>query len=218
MNFRQDIHEYGDPTPSSNAEYLRALKRNNEAQKPPEPGSLAATVPATAPGPEAERRRQPRYKCSGSVEFRTEGCDVRTWATVTDISQGGCYVEMQATSPIDTPVNMILDVSGIRVRVKGVVRVCYPFLGMGIAFTEIAEPDRPQLDELLLRLSSGGLEPGVQPDAKETQPASGLLMVTDARDALSAVAKYFQTNRFLSREEFTQLIGKSQSSDPPARR
>ena len=34
--------------------------------------------------------------------MREEGCDVRTWATFTDVSLHGCYVEAQATYPVGT--------------------------------------------------------------------------------------------------------------------
>ena len=37
-----------------------------------------------------EKRGEPRYKCEGSAEFRTDGFEVRTWARVTDLSRSGC--------------------------------------------------------------------------------------------------------------------------------
>ena len=51
-----------------------------------------------------QRRQSPRFRCSGSVEFRTEGSDVPMWGTLTDISLHGCYVEMNTTFPVDTKV------------------------------------------------------------------------------------------------------------------
>ena len=56
------------------------------------------------------------------------------WGTLTDISLHGCYVEMNATSPIDTKVDLVLKSFGIRIEVSGTVRTSYPFLGMGIGF------------------------------------------------------------------------------------
>ena len=66
--------------------------------------------------------------------MRTEGCDVRTWATFTDISLYGCYIEAQATFPAGTVLNLKLEANGIRVETRGNVRVNYPYLGMGVAF------------------------------------------------------------------------------------
>jgi hypothetical protein len=138
--------------------YLRALKQATGAL------SGAAAAPAreqgrlidnlsTVQGSEsfqgAEKRRSPRYKCEGSVQLREEGCDVRTWSTFTDISLNGCYVEAQATYPAGTLLHMKLESNGIRVEIKGKVRISYPYLGMGIAFEEISEDNATHLKQLL---------------------------------------------------------------------
>jgi len=179
--------------PTSDSEYPRALMQ----QSAQEPGSTGV----------GEKRDHPRYKCEGSAEFRTEGFDVRTWARVTDLSRSGCYVEMQATSPLHTAVSMVIEVSGTRVHAKGTVKTCYPLLGMGIAFTEIREADAVHLEEILRQLA-GGSPP--HPEL-ESSAGTGLLMITDVSAALNAVAKFFQCNRTLTREEFAELIGKSQN-------
>jgi hypothetical protein len=223
MDYRTEMPEYGaEATPSNSSEYLRALKRGNESRTPLDPASsppaAPATIPAISPAPAAEKRKSPRYKCEGSAEFRTEGIDVRTWARVTDISRNGCYVEMQATSSVNTAVSMVLEVNGIRVRLKGTVRTSYPLLGMGIEFTEITDEDRIRLEELLLRLA-GDVSP--PPEIKSRQPTSvvpDLLMIMDAGAALNAVATFFQDNQALTREQFTELIGKSQNRDRGERR
>jgi hypothetical protein len=148
------------------------------------------------------------------VEFRTEGNDIRTWATLTDISRTGCYVEMQATSPPDTAVDMVIEVMGIQLRVKGTVRVTYPFLGMGIAFTDISAEDRARLEEVLLRLAgSSGPLLAPAPAPKPAEPAafpSQILTISDPGAALNALVQYFQSNGLLSRDEFLELIRKSQ--------
>jgi hypothetical protein len=204
--------EHGaDAMPTSNSEYLRALKRNSATQLVTGPFSSAASeaIPNQKSDSSSgtEKRGNPRYKCEGSAEFRTEGFDVRTWARVTDLSRSGCYVEMQATSPLDAAVDLLIDVNGLRVHAKGIVKTSYPLLGMGIAFTEILDEDRMHLEEILRQLA------GAAPPAAEPKSSGGpdLLMITDAGAALNAVAKFFQSNRSLTREEFTQLIGKSQN-------
>ena len=145
--------------------YLRALKRSGS--------SIAATAAATArditaPGHSApdgaaadsterfqgsEKRRSPRYKCEGSAEMREEGCDVRTWATFTDVSLHGCYVEAQATYPVGTVLHMKLEANGMRLEATGNVRVSYPYLGMGVAFVELSEANRAQLRQMLGQIS-----------------------------------------------------------------
>jgi hypothetical protein len=198
MDRWNDMREVGGSHDTGNVEYFRALKRSSEG--------AASVEPAAYPG---DKRRNPRYKCEGSAEFRSEGSTVRTWATVTDLSRSGCYVEMQATSPVDTPLSMTIEVAGIRVRVKGVVRVSYPFLGMGIAFTEVSNDDQAQFDELLTRLASGISETAYKTEARpETTSSSEMASVTDPRGALKAVAAFFQEHHTLTREQFAELVEK----------
>src|SRR5437588_6214320 len=123
--------------------YLKALRQSAggptttaSAQEP-----LDASVDAQ-PHSGPERRRSPRYRCEGSVEMREEGHDVRTYAAFTDISFHGCYVEATATYPVGTALDLKLEANGFEVRARGTVRVIYPFLGMGIALTEMTEDNR----------------------------------------------------------------------------
>jgi len=142
--------------------YLRALKHATSSQ------SGAAAAPAREPerlienastvqGGESfqgsEKRRSPRYECEGSAEVREEGCDVRTWASFSDIGLHGCYVEAQATYPAGTLLHMKLEVNGIRFETQGKVRISYPYLGMGIAFEDISDENVAHLKQLLSSLS-----------------------------------------------------------------
>ena len=146
----------GDPATVSHEDYVRAVYRNDQFPQPLFDSPPRSNGTATsADSPRLERRGDVRYKCDGSAEFRTEGVEMRTWARVTDISRTGCYVEMQATSPLHTTVNLLIEVEGIRVRTKGEVTTCYPLLGMGIAFKETLDADAEQLQRLLSRLESG---------------------------------------------------------------
>ncbi|HTT20302.1 MAG TPA: PilZ domain-containing protein [Candidatus Sulfotelmatobacter sp.] len=119
----------------------------------------------------AEKRRSPRYKCEGSAEVREEGCDVRTWATLTDVSLHGCYVEEQATYPAGTLLHMKLEVNGIRFETKGKVRISYPYLGMGIAFEDMSEENVVHLKQLLATLSRPSVIVG--PGANAPHPTTG---------------------------------------------
>jgi hypothetical protein len=178
MDDRMERPEYGaGALPSRDSEYLRNLKQNGEASRVTGPSSSFASMAKLSQktdSPPGEKRRSPRYKCEGSAEFRTEGFDVRTWARVTDLSRTGCYVEMQATFPLNTAVSMVIEVNGTRVHAKGTVKTCYPLWGMGIEFTEVLDKDVGCLEEILRQLA-GGSSPDREP---ESLPVMGLLMST----------------------------------------
>ena len=211
--FREHYGTAPEPD-GTGAAYLRSLKHYNAtAPVVASPASASASSPQTGTDP-AERRRSPRHKCQGSVRFRSEEDVVHTYGTLTDVSLHGCYVEMMATSPVGTKVNMILEVNGIRAEVRGEVRVSYPFLGMGIEFTGLGPDTEQALREITLSLLphvnavSAPAEPG------PTSPSEPVLIpiITNPAAALGAIASHFQAATSLSRQEFLRLLQKSQSS------
>jgi hypothetical protein len=186
----------------SRPERLGALQGGNETVTSFDP--LVPAVASMASGGQAkvrERRRGARLKCEGRVAFRTEGIDMQTWATFTDISVGGCYVELAATLPIRTPVNMLLDVKGVHLEVKGTVRTSYPLVGMGIEFTGVTDRERLGLEEILRRLEGDFAQPELPAAVSPT------LLIVDAAAALNAVASFFQHSQSLTREQFAELMG-----------
>ena len=199
----------------SGADYLRRLKA--DAERPlasPYPSgpatSVEADLPAASQNP-PERRRSPRYKCEGSAEFRVGGTDVRTWGTFTDLSVHGCYIEMTATFPVGALVDMMLELSGVRVNVKGEVRVSYPFLGIGVAFREVtAEAERTLQSMVVSLISAERVSASAAPTAVPV-PIS-IPVIASPAAALQAIADFFEAHTMLSKHEFLQLIRKSQTS------
>lgn len=144
--------------------------------------------------------------------MREDGCDVRTWATFTDVGLHGCYVEAQSTYLAGTLLHMKLDVNGIRVETKGRVRISYPYLGMGIAFEDISEDNNTRLKPLLASLSRPAviMGPGANSPHPTTGPMEGLPVVTNPEAAVRALIEFFETHQVLMRDDFVQLLNKSQ--------
>jgi hypothetical protein len=145
----------------------------------------------------SEQRDNTRYKCQGNVEFVTEDSEVRTFAQLTDISFGGCYVEMTATSAPGAAVHLAIEVSGIRFRVHGLVKTSDPCLGMGILFTEISDLDQEYLQKLLLRLSG---------HVQEEPSVAALPANLATEEVIEALARLFATQSFVTREEFLYTV------------
>jgi hypothetical protein len=162
-----------------------------------------------------DRRQSVRLRCSGSVEFRTVGNDVRMWGTLTDISQHGCYVEMNTTFPVGTKVDLILKSFGIRVQTQGEVRATYPSLGMGIRFSEIEPVQRLQLKQLLDALAGqSALSNAVSAEANskrdtlraaEANEMKETLRTADPKALLAEIAEFFEKNQTLGRSEFHRV-------------
>ena len=150
-----------------------------------------------------DRRKSPRLRCSGSVEFRVEGSDVRMWGTLTDISLHGCYVEMNATFPVDTKVDLVMTSFGIRIHSAGRVRAIYPSLGMGICFADIEPLEQLQLKQLLAALS--GRSSIYAAKSAEENGMKEALGSADPRAILGEIMRFFRNNQLLSRAEFCQI-------------
>jgi len=160
----------------------------------------------------AEKRRSVRYKCEGSAEVREDGCDVPTWAAFTDISLHGCYVEAQATYPPGTILHMKLEAKGVRVEAKGIVRVTYPYLGMGIAFSEMSEEDKCRLRQLVTSLSHSCvvMGPGITSSLQSGGTLEAVPLISDPAAAVQAIVGFFEHRHTLVRDEFLRILKKSQ--------
>jgi PilZ domain len=157
-----------------------------------------------------DKRQSPRLRCSGSAEFRTEGNDTRMWGTVTDISQHGCYVEMNTPLPVGAKMDLVLKSFGIRIEAPGTVRASYPFLGMGICFTEIPPVQLLHLKDLLAALSGRSGVSNRVPTQENSM--SDTLRSADLRALLDEITEFFQKNQLLSRNEFHQIAKRARRS------
>src|SRR6266403_3305007 len=193
---------------SSNGEegvdYLRRLRGAALEGPPADAAVKGGEAPAAADSVAwIDRRKSPRLRCSGSAEVRTEGSDVCRWGTVTDISQHGCYVEMNTTFPVDTKVDLVLKSFGIRIETPGEVRASYPSLGMGICFAEIEPVQQMQLKQLLAALAGrSAVSSGISAEEKSVKDA---LAAADPKAFLDEITEFFQKNQLLSRNEFHQI-------------
>ena len=76
---------------------------------------------------------------------------------LTDLSSGGCYLEMASPFPVSTRVILTMRAAKIENRAEGVVRVMHPEIGMGVEFTRTPGQQREHLEKFIhaLRQSTG---------------------------------------------------------------
>jgi len=97
---------------------------------------------------------------------------------LTDLSLGGCYLEISSPFPVATCVTLSMRAAGVEIRVQGVVRVMHPDRGMGVEFTQATTEDRSAVEKFLgvlhenravmpeLLVQPEGLESGIVPNQK----------------------------------------------------
>jgi len=202
------------------AAYLATLKQSTPqtagaafARAPVPIAEAPASGRAGSPGNSLERRRSPRYRCQGSAHLREAGGGVATWATFTDISLHGCYVEAMSTFRVGAELGLTMEVNGFRVETGGEVRIVYPNLGMGIIFTTMSAENNERLRELLRSLSRPSviLSPRAAP-IPAAPPSDSSPQVANPSAVLQALLDYFDERHILSRDEFFRILRRSQNS------
>lgn len=121
--------------------------------KTQEVAPMAAPTPAQA-WDRSERRGYQRHRCSGTAQITQPGVAFPIWARVSDLSLGGCYLELIFTMPRHSPVELILTVNERRLAATGTVVTSHPGIGVGVRFNNMGDESRRVLHELIRGLSA----------------------------------------------------------------
>jgi len=85
---------------------------------------------------ERDRRVHPRYTVQVQIELHVEGSDVPMRIETTDLSRGGCYIQLMMPLPVGGRVHAKLWLDGYPIVVRGRVVTRHPEFGNGIMFLE----------------------------------------------------------------------------------
>lgn len=156
-----------------------------------------------------EQRKSPRYKCQGSARMQQPDNVASTWATFSDISMHGCYVESADPFGAGTLLELKLEANGFRIDAVGQVRITYPGLGMGISFSRISELDRERLRELVRSISRPSVILGARAQEPLQTTPPDTPAITNPSAAVQAMVKFFEHRHMMGREEFLAILRKS---------
>ena len=95
------------------------------------------------------RRGQARYACRLSAEVYQQGSSVRNYCHLSDLSPGGCYLEMPLAFPAGTPVEITVRTQEMKLRLSGEVKASHPGYGMGVSFKLNTKDDRHGVQQLI---------------------------------------------------------------------
>lgn len=95
--------------------------------------AAAAAAPAPEPDPN-NRRTQARYSCRIGAEVYRSGTGVPNHCCLTDLSSGGCYLEVPIPFPKGAEVEILVRTYEMKLRLRGKVLTSHPGYGMGIEF------------------------------------------------------------------------------------
>ncbi len=97
----------------------------------------------------ANRRGQTRYACRLGAEVYQQGSSVRNYCHLSDLSPGGCYLEMPLAFPAGTAVEITVRTQEMKLRLSGKVKASHPGYGMGVSFTLSSKDERHGVQQLI---------------------------------------------------------------------
>ena len=132
----------------SSVEADRHQPRNHYTAKPEVKDRNRDAVARLRSEPD-NRRVQTRYACRLSAEVYQQGSSVRNYCHLSDLSPGGCYLEMPLAFPAGTPVEITVRTQEMKLRLSGEVKASHPGYGMGVSFKLNTKDERLAVLQLI---------------------------------------------------------------------
>jgi len=95
------------------------------------------------------RRSQARYSCRLGAEVYLTGTSVPHHSCLTDLSSGGCYLEVSLPLPQGSTVEILVRTYEMKLRLRGTVQSTHPGYGMGILFELNTKEQRESVKKLI---------------------------------------------------------------------
>ena len=103
-----------------------------------------------------ERRRAPRYPIIADAEVTEIASETKLSAKTSDLSAGGCFLDMLNPSPEGTEIVVRISRADSTFAARGKVVFQFPNMGMGVMFTSVPTSQQAVLEKWLEELSGGG--------------------------------------------------------------
>jgi c-di-GMP-binding flagellar brake protein YcgR len=131
---------------------------------------------------------------------------------LTDLSVGGCYLEISSPFPVLSRVALSMRAGAMQVRAQGVVRIMHPDKGMGIEFTQATPEHRAAVEKFLGLLSETPTllpELLVEPEGLESEPS-----ISQSPSVKTDPLLQLFYGDPLTAEEFHEALRKQRGSPP----
>jgi hypothetical protein len=132
---------------------------------------------------------------------------------LTDLSPGGCYVEMPTPFPVNTRVSLSIRLAKFESQAQGVVRVMHPEVGMGVEFTRTTDQQNSQLEKFIHNLKTSKVQPQlvVEPEGmNDSEPTESEMQAwAESEDRL---LQLFQKSTDLNSASFLNVLRSQRES------
>lgn len=151
--------------PQASRRLIQTWLQRNELQPAPGPRSHSPAVGAKGDVGEfrdagqlenaSNRRGEHRFPCKLGAEVYRLGSAIPNRCSLSDISEGGCYVEMPSPFSAQSGVEILVRTADMKVKFRGQVLTAHPGFGMGVRFMFRDSVERQEVLQLLALLSPG---------------------------------------------------------------
>jgi hypothetical protein len=135
---------------------------------------------------------------------------------LTDLSLGGCYLEIASPFPMGTRVILTMRAAKLESRAEGLVRVMHPEIGMGVEFVRSTGQQRDHLEKFIHALRhSNGVQPElvVEPEGmNDVEPVSSTSPALDEIE--DPLLELFRRNTELTAEAFRSELREQRNPRP----
>jgi hypothetical protein len=101
---------------------------------------------------DSERRRAPRYPIIADAEIIEIVSNTKLTARTSDLSAGGCFLDMLNPSPEGTEIRVRISHTNTTFTALGRVVFTFPNMGMGVMFTSVDANQQAVLQKWLEEL------------------------------------------------------------------
>jgi CheY-like chemotaxis protein/c-di-GMP-binding flagellar brake protein YcgR len=132
-----------------------SFRQTRNQPAPPVPRADRETMPGKSTGLVGNRRGERRFPCKLGAEVYRLGSNVPNRCTLSDISEGGCYVEMPSPLTGLTGLEIVVRTPEMKLKIRGKVLAVHPGFGMGVSFIFDDATEREEMLRLLALLAAG---------------------------------------------------------------
>ncbi|HZQ95702.1 MAG TPA: PilZ domain-containing protein [Candidatus Sulfotelmatobacter sp.] len=144
--------ELQEPLPVASLTVTEPTASNHEpeSQSHPEeePFHEVATAVLEPKSDTSNRRAQLRYACRLGAEVYLTGTAIPNRCCLTDLSEGGCYLEVPLPFPQGATVEIVVRTYELKLQLRGTVLTSHPGYGMGIGFELKTRDERVNVKKL----------------------------------------------------------------------
>ncbi|HET9308199.1 MAG TPA: PilZ domain-containing protein [Candidatus Sulfotelmatobacter sp.] len=145
--------EMEEPLPAAVAVAESSHKKEEKprAEEPRRAATATQVREKSAAAIEADannRRLQVRYSCRLGAEVYRTGTSVPNHCCLTDLSSGGCYLEVPLPFPQGSSIEILVRTYEMKLRLRGTVLTSHPGYGMGIGFELKTKEEQANVQKL----------------------------------------------------------------------